>query len=114
MAEQRQDDFEEEAGPGTQPASFDDMGMDSISTMRPMATQAVFRPHFDDESDSVSAGNGDTEPQEHTTAGGDPAGARQGPSRSPDDQSGSGGVETVLLELRASGRKVDARRPRFV
>jgi serine/threonine-protein kinase PknG len=68
MAEQRQDDFEEEAGPGTQPASFDDMGMDSISTMRPMATQAVFRPHFDDESDSVSAGNGDTEPQEHTTA----------------------------------------------
>jgi serine/threonine-protein kinase PknG len=68
MAEQRQDDFEEEAGPGTQPASFDDMGMDSMSTMRPMATQAVFRPHFDDDSDSSSAGNGDTEPQEHTTA----------------------------------------------
>ena len=67
MAEQRQDDFEEEAGPGTQPASFDDMGMDSMSTMRPMATQAVFRPHFDDDSDSVSAGNGDTEPQEHAT-----------------------------------------------
>ena len=66
MAEAQQDEFDE-AGPGTQPASFDDMGMDSISTMRPMATQAVFRPHFDDDSDAVSVGTGDTEPQDHTT-----------------------------------------------
>ncbi|MCV7282757.1 protein kinase [Mycolicibacterium flavescens] len=61
-----QDDFHEE-GPGTQPASFDDMGMDSVSTVRPMATQAVFRPHFDDDDDGMSAGTGDTEPQDHST-----------------------------------------------
>jgi serine/threonine-protein kinase PknG len=71
-------DFEE-AGPGTpsaeptvgtQPASFDDMGMDSASTLRPMATQAVFRPHFDDDSEGTwtSEATGTTEPQEHTTA----------------------------------------------
>ena len=47
---------------GTQPASFDDLGMDSMSTMRPMATQAIFRPHFDDD-DSV--GSVDTEPEDH-------------------------------------------------
>ena len=42
-------------GPGTQPADPDDLEMDSMSTLRPMATQAVFRPHFDD-SDAVSVG----------------------------------------------------------
>ena len=51
MAEAQQDEFDE-AGPGTQPASLDDMDMDSMSIMRPMATQAVFRPHFDDDSDA--------------------------------------------------------------
>ena len=47
---------------GTQPASFDDLGMDSVSTVRPMATQAIFRPHFDDDEDSV--GSAGTEPQD--------------------------------------------------
>jgi len=64
MAEAQEEDY----GPGTQPASFDDMGMDSVSTVRPMATQAVFRPHFDDDSDAASIGTGDTEPQNHTAA----------------------------------------------
>ena len=46
---------EEFEGPGTQPASLEDLeelDVDSASTVRPMATQAVFRPHFDD-SDGV-------------------------------------------------------------
>ena len=49
---------EEFEGPGTQPASLEDLeefGVDSASTVRPMATQAVFRPHFDD-SDGMSVG----------------------------------------------------------
>ena len=65
MAEARQDEFDE--APGTQPASIDDLEMDSMSTMRPMATQAIFRPHFDDE-DSTSVGTEDTEPHDHATA----------------------------------------------
>nr|WP_090340741.1 serine/threonine-protein kinase PknG [Mycolicibacterium malmesburyense]CRL70242.1 serine/threonine protein kinase [Mycolicibacterium malmesburyense] len=65
MSETKLEDFDDE-GPGTQPASFDDMGMDSGSTVRPMATEAVFRPHFDDDEDA-SLGTGDTEPQEHAT-----------------------------------------------
>ena len=48
---------------GTQPADFT---VDSLSTMRPMATQAVFRPHFDDDSESTSVGNLVTEPPEHS------------------------------------------------
>ncbi len=48
---------------GTQPASIDDLGMDSVSTMRPMATQAIFRPHFDDD-DEDSVGSVGTEPQD--------------------------------------------------
>ncbi|KUI12959.1 serine/threonine protein kinase [Mycobacterium sp. GA-1285] len=66
MAETQLEDFDDE-DPGTQPASFDDMGMDSASTIRPMATEAVFRPHLDDD-DSASVGTGETEPQEHTTS----------------------------------------------
>lgn len=58
-----EDGFE---SPGTQPASLDDLDMDSMSTMRPMATQAVFRPHFDD-SDGMSVGTVDTEPEDSTT-----------------------------------------------
>lgn len=38
---------------GTQPASRSDLGMDSVATMRPMSTQAVFRPNFDDDDDVV-------------------------------------------------------------
>ncbi|HEX9833876.1 MAG TPA: serine/threonine protein kinase, partial [Mycobacterium sp.] len=67
MAEPRSEEFDE-TGPGTQPASRDDLESDSVATMRPMATQAVFRPHFDDDSDPTSVGTGDTEPQEQTTA----------------------------------------------
>ena len=57
---------EEIEGPGTQPASLEDLDMDSVSTMRPMATQAVFRPHFDD-SDGMSVGTAETEPEDSTT-----------------------------------------------
>ena len=63
MAEAK--DYDE--GPGTQPASFDDLGMDSMSTMRPMATQAIFRPHLDEDADSTSVGTEDTEPHDHST-----------------------------------------------
>ncbi len=51
---------------GTQPASLDDLDMDSRSTVRPMATQAIFRPHYQD-SDSTSVGTADTEPEELST-----------------------------------------------
>jgi serine/threonine-protein kinase PknG len=50
--------------PGTAPA--DAMTYDSLATMRPMATQAVFRPNFDD-SEDASSGNAETEPTEHHT-----------------------------------------------
>ncbi len=53
-------------GPGTQPA---DSLFDSMSTMRPMATQAIFRPNFDDDSEGTySGGNGTTAPHDHTVA----------------------------------------------
>ncbi|MGE2729306.1 serine/threonine-protein kinase PknG [Mycolicibacterium vaccae] len=51
--------------PGTQPANFDDLNTDS-STLRPMATQAVFRPHFEDDDVSDAANANDTEPQDNT------------------------------------------------
>ena len=51
--------------PGTQPA--DAMTYDSLATMRPMATQAIFRPNFDD-SDGMSAGTAETEPTEFPTS----------------------------------------------
>ena len=55
-------------GPGTQPASLDDLSStDSVATMRPMATQAVFRPNFDDDDDDDALHTGDTEPQDQTT-----------------------------------------------
>ncbi|OBC13013.1 serine/threonine protein kinase [Mycobacterium sp. 852013-50091_SCH5140682] len=54
--------------PGTQPASFEDLDMDSRSTARPMATQAVFRPEFDDDEDhNQSSIFGDTEAHDHGT-----------------------------------------------
>src|SRR4029079_9865116 len=67
MAEPQSEEVEE-AGPGTQPASLDDLEFDSVATIRPMATQDVFRPHFDDDSEGMSVDTGDTEPQDHTTA----------------------------------------------
>ncbi|MGV0850640.1 serine/threonine-protein kinase PknG [Mycolicibacterium phlei] len=63
MADPEREHDESEPLVGTQPASFDDMMMDSASTVRPMATQAVFRPQFDD--DDLSVGTGETEPQNH-------------------------------------------------
>ncbi len=76
MAEAQSEEFDEgDAGVppaeptiGTQPATLEDMDADSAATLRPMATQAVFRPHFDDDSEGSSVGTGDTEPQDHTTA----------------------------------------------
>jgi serine/threonine-protein kinase PknG len=72
MAEAK--DFEEGPGTpsaeptvGTEPATFDDLGMDSGSTVRPMATQAIFRPHLDDDVDSTSVDTEDTEPHDHST-----------------------------------------------
>ncbi|OBB58679.1 serine/threonine protein kinase [Mycobacterium sp. 852013-51886_SCH5428379] len=59
-------DTDADTDPGTQPASLDDLELDSASTMRPMATQAVYRPNFDD-SDSIGFHTGDTEPQDHST-----------------------------------------------
>ena len=67
MSEGQSEEFGE-AGPGTQPASLDDLDFDSAATLRPMATQAVFRPHLDDDSEGMSVGTGETEPQDQTTA----------------------------------------------
>jgi serine/threonine-protein kinase PknG len=55
---------DDDAYPGTQPA--DAMAYDSLATMRPMATQAVFRPNFED-SDGMSSGSADTEPHDQMT-----------------------------------------------
>src|SRR5262249_10926002 len=52
---------------GTQPATVDDLEMDSRSPRRRMATRAVFRPHFDEDPDSTSVGTEDTEPHAHAT-----------------------------------------------
>ena len=53
---------------GTQPADFDDFAVDSMSTMRPMATQAIFRPDFDDdEDDSVDSVGTEPEAMHHAT-----------------------------------------------
>ena len=55
---------EEDVGPVTQPVDF---SVDSMSTMRPMSTQAVFRPHFDEDSGAISVGTAGTEPEDHAT-----------------------------------------------
>ncbi len=39
---------------GTQPANFDELDMESVATMRPMSTQAIFRPRYDDETSVAS------------------------------------------------------------
>ena len=51
--------------PGTQPA--DPRAHDSLATMRPAATQAVFRPNFDD-SVGTSVNTVETESRDQTTA----------------------------------------------
>lgn len=62
--EERDEQPEDDAYPGTQPA--DAMAYDSLATLRPMATQAVFRPNFDD-SDAFSVSSIETEPHEQMT-----------------------------------------------
>jgi len=49
--------------PGTEAV---EVSWDTLSTMRPMSTQSVFRPEFDD-SDGFSGGTADTEPQDAST-----------------------------------------------
>lgn len=56
--------YDDDAYPGTQPA--DAMAYDSLATMRPMATQAVFRPNFDD-SEGFSVGSVETDPHDQMT-----------------------------------------------
>ncbi|MDT5111191.1 MAG: serine/threonine-protein kinase PknG, partial [Mycobacterium sp.] len=62
--EQQADPADDDAVAGTAPAEA--MTYDSLATMRPMATQAVFRPDFDD-SEGMSVGTAETEPTEHPT-----------------------------------------------
>ena len=97
-----------------------------VAQDRPVTTQAVFRPDFDDDdSDATPVHIADTEPQERVTpatrcadpaarrrTGRDSAGARHRPARSADDQSGGAGVQTVLLELRAAGGPIQRGRRR--
>ncbi|WP_445206183.1 serine/threonine-protein kinase PknG [[Mycobacterium] bulgaricum] len=74
MTEAMKNDRDHDEGPGTQPAGFAelaDLSDDTMSTMRPMATQAVYRPNFfddDDEDSDALLHSGDTEPQDNTTA----------------------------------------------
>ncbi|TDH56167.1 serine/threonine protein kinase [Mycobacterium eburneum] len=52
---------EHDVGPSTQPA---DVLADSAATQRPMATQAIFRPRFDPDSDGGSDEDVGTQPQQ--------------------------------------------------
>ncbi|HZE18024.1 MAG TPA: serine/threonine protein kinase, partial [Mycobacterium sp.] len=63
---QLRDPDQDDGGPGTQPA---DAQSGSASRMRPQATQAIFRPDFDDDDDlpHISVGSIDTEPQDQMT-----------------------------------------------
>jgi len=106
---EQSDHESEEGGPGTQ--SADTSG--AATTGRLHATQAVFRPDFDDDDDlpHISLGTIDTEPQERTVAtrvlqhrsrqlGGGlvdiPRMRDIDPARSPDDQPHGAGVQAVL------------------
>jgi serine/threonine-protein kinase PknG len=53
---------------GTQPANFEDLGMDSVATMRPMSTQAIFRPRFSDDEASANSEPLETEENQATVA----------------------------------------------
>ena len=64
MTEPLHPESPEDEGPGTQPA---ELFFDSASTVRPMATQAVYRLEFDDE-DGDSGPTAGTEPEDHPTA----------------------------------------------
>jgi serine/threonine-protein kinase PknG len=56
-------EFEEEPSPGTEPEEE----VDSSSKRRPVSTEAIFRPRFDDDAEPASLGSVDTEPQERMT-----------------------------------------------
>ena len=106
--------------PGTQPADV----QSGAATGRLQATQALFRPDFDDDDDDsphISLGALDTDPQDRMTVatrslpavrqlGGGlveiPRVTGHRSARSPDDQPGGTGVQAVLLELRKAGRPV--------
>jgi len=65
-----QESEQEDANPGTQPAS-QPAEVESDSVGRPQATQALFRPDFDDDDDDyphITLGGIDTEPSERMTA----------------------------------------------
>ncbi|MDT5096076.1 MAG: serine/threonine-protein kinase PknG [Mycobacterium sp.] len=71
---------DDDLGPGTQPAAFGiDYAEDSAATLRPMATQAIFRAETDEDPDSEttdSSLSGDAD--EHTTLARQPAHRRLG------------------------------------
>ena len=52
---------------GTQRASLEEMSTDSVATMRPMSTQAVFRPNFLDDDRVDSVGSEPIENSDHPT-----------------------------------------------
>lgn len=61
-AESREDDVDV----GTQPASIAELAVDSVATMRPMSTQAVYRPRFDDDDEEESVRSEPIEIEEAT------------------------------------------------
>jgi serine/threonine-protein kinase PknG len=63
MAEPQQHPSDGDESPGTEAV---EVSWDSLATMRPMSTQSVFRPAFDD-SDGFSGGSADTEPHEQAS-----------------------------------------------
>jgi serine/threonine-protein kinase PknG len=56
-------DGDDAENPGTEAV---EVSWESLATMRPMSTQSVFRPEFDD-SEGISGGNADTEPHEQSS-----------------------------------------------
>jgi serine/threonine-protein kinase PknG len=53
---------------GTRPANFAELGMDSVATMRPMSTQAILRPHLNNDEASVLSEPIATEENQATVA----------------------------------------------
>ena len=52
---------------GTQRAGLEELGLDSVATMRPMSTQAVFRPNFFDDDGPDSVGSEPLDTGDHPT-----------------------------------------------
>ena len=53
---------------GTRPANVEELGVDSVATMRPMSTQAIFRPHLTNDEASVGSEPIATEENQATVA----------------------------------------------